>query len=207
MLANFRVQWDNDRAHSISKLSLVHWDTPLPRSQGVCFTDVYLHGDWSVCPKNPSNNCYSVPYPYQYESLAASDNGLDIVRYKNQLRLFLESLYYFQNEHVFQIKLSSLHAAVQKVSTSKMLIEIGKGGDGKGMEAYLERGLLGEHHSSTLDCSLFLDRQEFRKSGHFAWKKGYLSCLQLFRVLREVAEPCIDYPTSTQHRQALLEIF
>ena len=42
------------------------------------------------------------------------------------------------------------------------------GGDGKGMEDYLERSLLGESESATLDCGVFLDRSEFRKSGEFA---------------------------------------
>ena len=176
MLAQFRVQWDNERVHSLSKLFLMHWDTPLPRSRGVCFADVYLDPDWVVCAKSPTNNCYySVPYPYHYENMAATEN-IDIAHYKKQLRLFLESLYY-QNEHVFQIKLASMHAAFKKAPTCKMLFEIGKGGDGKGMEAYLQRGLLGEQHSSTLDCGVFLDRQEFRKSGHFAWNKGHLACI------------------------------
>ena len=174
MLASFRVQWDNSRAHNISKLFLLQWESPMPRSQGVCFTDIYLDCTWSIQEKRPSNNCYlSVPYPFHYESLVAADPKLDLSYYKNQLRLFLESLY-FENEHVFQVKLCSLHAAFKKAPTAKMLFEVGKGGDGKGMEAYLERGLLGDEQSSTLDCGVFLDRQEFRKSGHFAWNKACL---------------------------------
>ena len=76
-----------------------------------------------------------------------------------------------KNEHAFQIKLCFLRAAFSKVCTGKMLLEIGAGGDGKGMEAYLDKNLLGEHQTATLDCGVFLDPQEFRKSGEFACRK------------------------------------
>ena len=76
-----------------------------------------------------------------------------------------------KNEHAFQIKLCFLRAAFSKVCTGKMLLEIGAGGDGKGMEAYLDKNLLGEHQTTTLDCGVFLDPQEFRKSGEFACGK------------------------------------
>ena len=150
MLAHVRVKWDHSNIQVLSKLFLVEWETPLPRSRGVCFQDVYLDIEWAVQPKSPSNDCYMfVRYPFFYEVLADDASQLDIDSFKEKLRLFLESLY-FANEHVFQIKLAFLHAAFKKVCTSKMIFEIGKGGDGKGMEAYLERGLLGEEQSATL---------------------------------------------------------
>ena len=74
-------------------------------------------------------------------------------------------------EHAFQVKLCFLRAAFSKVCTGKMIFEIGAGGDGKGMEAYLDKNLLGSHQTTTLDCGVFLDQQEFRKSGEFAWGK------------------------------------
>jgi hypothetical protein len=40
---------------------------------------------------------------------------------------------------------------------------------GKGSESNLEKGLVGETNFSTLDCSVFTDRNEFRKSAEFAW--------------------------------------
>ena len=35
-----------------------------------------------------------------------------------------------------------------------MIFQIGRGGDGKGMEAILDRALVGDLASSTLDCGL-----------------------------------------------------
>ena len=61
--------------------------------------------------------------------------------------------------------------AVNEVPTSKMLFLIGEGGDGKSMDAILERNVLGENNCTTLDCGVFTDRQELRKSAHFGLNK------------------------------------
>ena len=52
-----------------------------------------------------------------------------------------------------------------------MLFEIGSGGDGKAMEAILDRTVLGEENCAQLDCGVFTSGEEFRKSGHFACNK------------------------------------
>ncbi|CAL1142580.1 unnamed protein product [Cladocopium goreaui] len=75
-----------------------------------------------------------------------------------------------------------------KACTSKMIFEIGKGGDGKGMEAYLDRAVLGEDQSATLDCGVFLDRQEFRKSAEFAWNKANVRIQEMDQHARFVAD-------------------
>ena len=64
-----------------------------------------------------------------------------------------------------------LHLALRRIGTSKMLFEIGSGGDGKAMEAILDRAVLGEENCAQLDCGVFTSREEFRKSGHFACNK------------------------------------
>ena len=107
-------------------------------------------------------------YHYLFKHVIAQDPNIDVSNFRSRLRLFLESLYY-KNEHAFQIKLCFLHAAFKRVCTSKMIFQIGKGGDGKGMEAILDRTLFGDLASSTLDCGVFLDRSEFRKSAELAW--------------------------------------
>ena len=190
MLSTFRVQWDGARASQLSKLFLTEWDTQLPKSSGVCFSDVYMDASWKEKPKSPANDCYmSVPYPFFYES----SDPAQLERHKAKLRLFLQSLYY-KNEHVFEVKLAALHCAFQKVCTSKILFEIGKGGDGKGMEPQLEVGLLGVDQSSTLDCGVFLDRAEFRKSAEFAWNKAPLGKhINLYLVLLY----CVEARTSS----------
>ena len=58
MLANFRTQWDSSRVQNLSKLFLVEWDSPLPRSQGVCFRDVYLNANWEETDPRPESDCY-----------------------------------------------------------------------------------------------------------------------------------------------------
>lgn len=178
-VGSFRVQWDNLRADSLSKLFLQEWETPLPKNNGVCFRDVYLNTDWIEAAKKPENDCYiRVDYPFYYESLLEEKPLYDLEGHKAQLRLVLESLYY-DNEFAFEVKLCAFHAAFQKVCTSKIIFEVGRGGDGKGMEAHLERGLFGDAHSATLDCGVFLDRMEFRKGGEFAWNKSCLGYAQI----------------------------
>ncbi|CAL1143025.1 unnamed protein product [Cladocopium goreaui] len=188
MLASFRVNWDSNKVQSLSKLFLLEWDTPLPKSQGVCFRDVYLDADWKPASKSPSNDCYMhVDYAFYIENLLQEYPNINLQQHQEGLRLFLESLY-FQNEHIFQVKLCFLHAAFKKACTSKMIFEIGKGGDGKGMEAYLDRAVLGEDQSATLDCGVFLDRQEFRKSAEFAWNKANVRIQEMDQHARFVAD-------------------
>ena len=45
----------------------------------------------------------------------------------------------------------------------KMTFECGKGGDGKGREFVFEKALFGDNFGS-LDCGVFLDRAEWRRS-------------------------------------------
>ena len=105
MLASFRVNWDSNKVQSLSKLFLLEWDTPLPKSQGVCFRDVYLDADWKPASKSPSNDCYMhVDYAFYIENLLQEYPNINLQQHQEGLRLFLESLY-FQNEHIFQVKL------------------------------------------------------------------------------------------------------
>ena len=50
--------------------------------------------------------------------------------------------------------------------------EVGKGSDGKGMEAVLDKALFGSLASATLNCGVFLDRMEFRKLAELASNKA-----------------------------------
>ena len=64
-----------------------------------------------------------------------------------------------------------MHLVIRGIPTGKMVFEIGNGGDGKGMESILDSSLFGEDNFATLDCGIFTDRMEFRKSCHFGWNK------------------------------------
>ena len=187
-LATFRCQWESSKVASLSKLFLMEWDSPMPPSKGVCFRDIYLDDDWSIAPKCPGNDCYlQLDYEFFAENLLKRMPGLDIESFQERLRLFLISLYY-KNEHSFQVKLCFLHAAFKKVCTSKILFEIGKGGSGKGMEAYLEKALFSDPQSATLDCGVFLDRQEFRKSAEFAWNKANVRIQEMDQHARFISD-------------------
>ena len=170
MIATYRKAWENEPFSKVlSKLFLEEWDTPMPASSGVCFLDVFLDAQWNVAPKSRDNNCYlKLNYNYVFETAMRDDPELDLEDIRRRLRLFLESVY-FDNSHAYQLKLCFMHAAFKKVCASKMIFAIGSGGDGKGMEAILDRALFGDLASATLDCGVFLDRAEFRKSARFAW--------------------------------------
>ena len=69
------------------------------------------------------------------------------------------------------LKYALTHLALNRIPTGKMLFMIGKGGDGKGMDAVLEGSLFGEENHTNLDFSVFTDRSEFRKSAGAAHNK------------------------------------
>ncbi|CAE7597628.1 unnamed protein product, partial [Symbiodinium sp. CCMP2592] len=68
------------------------------------------------------------------------------------------------------------------------IAEVGKGGDGKGMEAVLDRALFGDLATATLDCGMFLDRVEFRKSAELAWNKASIRIQEMESRGRFVAD-------------------
>ena len=189
MVAAFRKQLDS-KAHAVTltKLFLVEWETPMPRAQGVCFEDVYLDGSWAIAQKCPENDCYlKLDYCYHYENCVDQYPDVNPDEFRTKLRRFLMSTYH-ENAHGFQIKLCFLHAALRRACTSKMLFLLGSGGDGKGMEAVLDRALFGESGSSTLDCGVFLDRGEFRKSGEMAWNKSNIRIQEMDHHARFIAD-------------------
>ena len=118
------------------------------------------------------NDCYfQVSYKYGVSEHDVTKEGWTLRKYRQELRRFLESTYY-DNDASFTLKLCTLHCAFKAIPTARMLFEIGHGGDGKGMLAILEANVLGAENAGSLDCAVFVDRNEFRKSGHFAWNKA-----------------------------------
>ena len=68
-----------------------------------------------------------------------------------------------------------------------MTFECGKGGDGKGREFVFEKALFG-HSFGSLDCAVFLDRSEWRRSAQFAWNKRCIRIQEFDSVSRVLAE-------------------
>ena len=189
MVAQFRKGWESTGMPSVlSKLFLEECDSAMPVSRGFCFADVYLNDKWEVAEKRPSNDCYfKVDYPYFFETSFADDLDPTICQSRSKLRTFLESLYY-QNEHAFQIKLCFICAAFHRSCTGKMLFQIGRGGDGKGMEAVLDAALFGSDARATLDCGVFMERAEFRKSAELAWNKANVRIQEMDQSGRFLAD-------------------
>ena len=72
MIATNRKQLDDDCStiSALSKLFLQKWDSPMSRSCGVYFSEVYLNPEWEETPQRPSNSRYlRIGYPYFYESI------------------------------------------------------------------------------------------------------------------------------------------
>ena len=65
------------------------------------------------------------------------------------------------------MKLLAMLLAYKGIPTSKMIFELGKGGDGKGTERRLEKGVMGHENSSTLDCGVFFDRKKISSISTF----------------------------------------
>ena len=87
----------------------------------------------------------------------------------------MESFYY-GNQSLFKLKLALMKLAMKQVNTGKILFLIGRGGDGKGLDSILDKNIFGEENFCTLDCAVFTERQEFRKSGHFGQNK---TCIRI----------------------------
>ena len=78
---------------------------------------------------------------YKY-SLDESDlpEGRTLDQIDDDLETFLTSLYY-GNDAYWEIRFALLHCAFKDVGLPKLVIEVGKGEDGKGAEWKLEKGV------------------------------------------------------------------
>ena len=87
------------------------------------------------------NNCYTIIY-YKF-NIKESDIVKDdwtIEHYTQKLKNFL-ACFYYENESLFKLKPALMTLAVNEIPTTKMLFLIGEGGDGKSMDAILERNV------------------------------------------------------------------
>ena len=161
-------------------------ETPAPKNNGICFSDVYLDAAFNERPRNRANNCYvSISHKYDISEDDCS-NGATIADYQKKLRTFVESFYY-GNAALFAVQLANLLLALSGIPTHKILFEVGPGGDGKGMEATLHRNVLGSKNCATLEPAVFTEAKEFRKSGHFAWGKTMVRLQEMRRGEKKFA--------------------
>lgn len=96
-----------------------------------------------------------------------NDKRWTVEEYVKRLKTFVSS-FYFENGGLFTLKMVLFHLALKRIPTGKIVYEVGRGGDGKGCEAILDRNVLGDENFTTIDCAVFTDRSEFRRSAGFA---------------------------------------
>ena len=157
---------------AITKLFLKECETPQPVSRGIQFADIYVNDDWIETAPSRDANCYfRLPYKFNVLQSDITMDGWSLSDYREMLDRVLRGMYY-KNEHAWYVKLLAIMLAFKRVPCNKMIFVLGSGGDSKGTEARLEKGLMGSENSGKLDCGVFLDRSEFRKSGHFAFDKA-----------------------------------
>ena len=143
----------------------------MPKSNGICFDDAYVNDKFENMIKARHQNCYlKLPYKLNVSQNDIIREGYSLKDYVRKLNGFVQS-YYYKSGSYLTLKLALLKLAINGVNTGKMIFLIGSGGDGKGMEAILDRNILGENNCTTLDCGIFTERLEFRRSGHFGWNK------------------------------------
>jgi len=156
--------------NEVTKLFLLTCETPMPPHRGVAFLDCYLDEAGEEAPRSRSNDCYfKVPFKLHATEGDVTKPGWDIAKYDRELDVWLQSMYY-DSGPFFTVKLISYKLAFKGMATGKMIFEVGRGGDGKGREAVFEKTLFGDSFG-TLDCEAFLDRTEWRRSGHLVWQK------------------------------------
>ncbi|CAK0838509.1 unnamed protein product [Prorocentrum cordatum] len=192
-MCTFKAAMDRGATRTpLTVLFLKTCDTPKPRSQGVTFTDCYLDSNWDLASPRPENDCYMrAPYQLFWSEDETKAAGIDVAKWDEQLPVFLKGLYY-KNEAVFQLELASLKLAFLRVNSANMNFKIGHGGDGKHMEATLQRNLVGEANAHYLDCGVFHDRSECDANAHMVsdiWKRFIvgeeLSCRDLRRMQKD----------------------
>ena len=128
---------DLDRASLVddsAKVFLKKCESPphRPKSEGFCFTDVYLGDNFQDATRPRSANFYaSFPYPFNLADADEARNGSTLSEYREKLAIFTES-FYFENEGFFTLKMASIVLALRRVETGEIIFELGKGGDGRG---------------------------------------------------------------------------
>ena len=142
MVSNLKKSFDTRVTQDeLSKSFIDYCETKMPASQGIMFEDVYIDDSWNISPKDPENNCYfRLPYKYNITQDDITLPAMTLKDYARKLNTFIQSFYY-KNDGYFTLKLAMLHMAFRGLNSGKIIFEVGNGGDGKGMEAILDKNV------------------------------------------------------------------
>ena len=106
----------NQTAVEIKQDLINSCSTPLPRSRGIQMKDVYLNTNFQPAPKSRSNDCYVyINYKLNLTDEDFQNAAFSEAEYAEHLEDFLDSFYY-QNNHLFQLKLAMMKLSLQKQS-------------------------------------------------------------------------------------------
>ena len=79
--------------------------------------------------------------------------------------------FFFGNDNYFATSCASTYCAFFGIHVAVMMVALGEGGDGKGLFDILEATMFNKGKAATLDPSIFIDDNEWRKSAHFGLHK------------------------------------
>ena len=173
MISRLRTSWDAGTACSdkLMKLFLVEFETRMPISCGVAFADKYLDDDWNEAEPSPTNNCYTlIRYPLQIDESLLAPLGVSLAERRETVNSLLESIY-FHGGPQMSAKMSFLHAAFKRRNAGKMCLQCSGGGTGKGVDAKIDKTLVGPENFAILDVSAFIDRGDWRRDAGAAYGK------------------------------------
>lgn len=142
-----KFEFDNGvAAKQLSKAFVEAWNTPQPKSRGLCFTDIYVNHAFDIMEKRPENDCYAYfPYklyptdadvpkdPYLRLWNGVEDVVLDTVdKYVSALLQFYKGMFY-ANEAALKGKFSQYHLGMVQECSEAIGIDFGVGENGKSM--------------------------------------------------------------------------
>ena len=122
-------------------------------------------------------NCYfRLPFKYDASNLRAADYPVirgkqySLKEVRGVVHDYINSYFYSINSH-FATTCASTYCAVFGLHVPIMMDALAEGGDGNGAFDILESAMLGKENAATLDPSVFIDDNEWRKCAHFALHK------------------------------------
>ena len=140
-----------------------------PKSGGVSFTDMYLRfPSLEQAERNLQDNC-QWHHPFAFDPVKAGDaTRAAYDEHKEKVTSFLRSCYYNCDGGLVVERLTT-YAAWRRLDTQFAVVEVGRGGAGKGSRANLEEARFGNDAWGTGEAAWFLQgkegRNEFRKGG------------------------------------------
>ena len=113
-------------------------EEPYEPTRCMAFTDVFINGDFERAVPRKSDNCYRF-FPYPLDPTGHAEMILDHMRW---LDMFLDA-FYFDNHGYKLVRMSHFALGLSRKCTHKVVMELSKGGVGKGTHYLIDEATLG----------------------------------------------------------------